>query len=82
MATPCPKDTALCLLLGGHFGSNTVRTGRGWGISDPKNSNPLEILLQEFCQIVLNASEQGLCMHFGMQQMRRNKWSWIVYLKT
>ena len=35
------------------------RTGRGWGISDPKNSNPLEILLQEFRQIDLNTSDQG-----------------------
>ena len=60
VATPCPKETALCLLLGGDFGSNKMRTGQGWGILDPKNSNPLEILLQEFRhQIDLNASEQG-----------------------
>ena len=59
MATPHPKYTALCLLLGGQFGSNTMRTGWGWSISDLKNSNPLEILLQEFHQIDLNASEQG-----------------------
>ena len=59
VATPRPKDTALCLLLGGHFGSNTMKTGQGWGISDLKNSNPLEILLHEFRQIDLNTSEQG-----------------------
>ena len=54
-------DKALCgwNSVSGHFGSNTMRTGQGWGILDPENSNPLEILLQEFCQIDLNTSEQG-----------------------
>ena len=57
--TPRPKDTALSLLLGCHFGRNTMRNRTGMGHLRSENSNPLQILLQEFRQVDLNASEQG-----------------------